>query len=146
MQCECDDDLANPYNDTLRGIIMRTLTTIALIAAASFSSLALAAPANPVIQSDTSSVSVTGSRAATYAVPQYEFDDYNGSFALSNGKRLTVSHNSTRFFAQIDKNKRFEIVPTGHKTFAAKDSDFEVRYDEFRDNRVNDVVVVAPRF
>lgn len=146
MQCQRHDDLAALTHATLRGTIMRTLTTIALIAAASFATLAQAAPANPVIQSDTSSVNVTGSRAATYNVPQYEFDDYNGKFALSNGKRLTVSHNSTRFFAQIDNNKRFEIVPTGHKTFAAKDSDFEVRYDEFRDNRVNDVVVVAPRF
>ena len=125
---------------------MRTLTIIALIAAASFASLAQAAPANPVVQSDTSSVNVTGARGATFAVPYYEYDEYSGQFSLSNGKRLTVTNNSTRFFAQIDKNRRFEIVPTGPKTFAAKDREFEVRFEESRHNGLDDVVVIAPRF
>lgn len=125
---------------------MRTLTTIALIAATTFASLAQAAPAAPAAQSDTSSVNVTGARTATYTVPYYEYDEYNGKFALANGKRLTVTNNATRFFAQIGKDRRFEIVPTGPKTFAARDRDFEVRFEESRHEGLDDVVVIAPRF
>ncbi len=124
---------------------MRKLSLVTLIAAASFASLAHAAPAPaPNTQIDPASVSISAPRGATYAIPEYEHEQYNRQFALANGQRLTVTASNSRFYAQIDKKAPFEIVPTGRNTFAGKHKAFEVRLDDYLGDRVHDVVLGVP--
>jgi len=124
---------------------MRPYILSALIAAASLAGLAHAAPAPaPATQIDPATVSISAARGATYVIPEYEHDDYNRQFALSNGQRLTVTASNARFYARIDKKEPFEIVPTGPNTFVGKHKAFEVRLDDFLGDRVHDVVVGVP--
>jgi hypothetical protein len=126
---------------------MRNFIALAFAATAAFATVAQAAPLSPVTQTDNSSVHITGTPSGRYQVYQTEFDNnYAGSYVLSNGKRLSVTSNNSRFFAQVDKGREFEIIPTGYKTFASKRADVQLKFDEYSANRTNDVVMVAPPF
>jgi len=114
---------------------MRTLIAIALVASASFATLAQAQ--TPAAQ-DSSSVRVSASRAA---MTEEQFADLSGKYMLTNGKRLTVSSNNYHYFAQIDGQREVEIVPTAHKQFAAINADMQINFDEMRGGQNTDVVI-----
>ncbi len=117
---------------------MRTLLAIALVASAGFATLAQAQTQDPA---DTSSVRIKGVVAARHVLTEEQFQDFSGAYALSNGKRLTVSGDNYHYFAQIQGQRKVEIVPTANKQFVALNGDMQVDFDEFRGDRVSDVVV-----
>src|SRR5690349_12370909 len=74
----------------LRGIIMRTLIAIALVASTGFATLA---QAQTSAAQDASSVRIQGVSSIRTPMTDEQFADFGGKYMLSNGKRLTVSSN-----------------------------------------------------
>lgn len=117
---------------------MRTLIAIALVASASFATLAQAQ--TPAAQ-DPSSVRIQGVSASRTPMTEEQFADFSGKYMLTNGKQLTVSSNNYHYFAQIDGQREVEIVPTAHKQFAATNADMQINFDEIRNGQNTDVVI-----
>ena len=119
---------------------MRTFTTIAIAAAAVFSTAAYAAPAN--VPAADSSVQIRGT-ASRVQMNDNDFASFSGQYQLSNGKKLTVSSNNSRYFAQIDGQREQEIVPTSGKSFMSTNTDLELKFDVERNGEASKVVVGA---
>ena len=118
---------------------MRTLHVLTIAAAASFATLGQAAAQATGTASTT--VQVTGTPGERYKVDREEFADYKGSYLLSNGKAMAVTSRGKRFYAEIDGERRAELIPVGPKVFVAPDSDVIMMFDEVYNGRRNDVVI-----
>ncbi len=127
---------------------MRLLTCIAISAAAA-AALIVAAPAGGQTPlpggTDPSSVTVQGAQPV-YQLDAKEFQDYRGTYLLSNGQRLTLSTSRKRFYATIDGYPQFEIVPVRHNTFVGRGNGLRMTFDEFHQSRTHDVVLTGPRW
>lgn len=117
---------------------MRTLIAIALVASASFATLAQAQ--TPAAQ-DPSSVRIQGVASGRTLMTDEQFADFSGKYMLTNGKQLTVSSNNYHYFAQIDGQREVEIVPNAHKQFVATNADMQINFDEMRGGQNTDVVI-----
>lgn len=121
---------------------MRTLHVLAIAAAASLVTLGQAAAQAPGTTGPASTtVQVTGTPGARYKVDREEFADYKGSYLLSNGKAMAVTSRGKRFYAEIDGERRAELIPVGPKVFVAPESDVIMMFDEVYNGRRNDVVI-----
>ena len=118
---------------------MRTLHALALAAAASFATLAQAAPQAP--DAPGSTIRVPGVPMAPYRIDSEGFSYYKGTYELSNGKYMVVSNRGKRFFADIDGERRAELIPVGRKVFIARDADMIMMFDEVYNGQMNDVVI-----
>lgn len=118
---------------------MRTLPIIAL-AAASFASLAPAAAQSPD-QTIGATIRVPAAQPLRYRVRMDEFDEQKGTFLLSNGKTMTVSNRGRRFFAEIDGERRAELIPVGRDVYIAPERDAIILFNEEVRGRVHDVVI-----
>ncbi|NML62901.1 hypothetical protein HHL21_17815 [Massilia sp. RP-1-19] len=122
--------------------IMRTSFAIALAAAASFVTFSQAAAqdAQAAPQSSTA-VQISGVSPAPYRMDREEAEEVKGIYQLSNGKYMRVATRGNRLVAEIDGERRSNLVPVGHKVFVAPVTDTVVAFDEPADGRMNDVVL-----
>lgn len=67
--------------------------------------------------------------------------DYKGTYLLSNGKTLSVVIRGKRAYAEVDKEPRIELVPSGTNTFIAKDSDMMYMFDQNYQGKKTDVII-----
>lgn len=118
---------------------MRTLHAFALAAAASFATLAQAAPQAP--DPAGTAVQVPGVPMERYRMNAEGFSYYKGTYELSNGKYMVVSNRGKRFFAEIDGERRAELIPVGRNVFIARDADMIMMFDEVYNGQLNDVVI-----
>lgn len=124
---------------------MRSLITLSIAAALGLAALGLASnaygqsPSSP----EQSSVRVSAS-LPTYRLDASAFEEFRGSYLLSNGQRLTLSKERKRYFATIDGQPRTEIVPVRHNAFVARDSGMRLEFDQFYGQRTHDVVLTTP--
>ena len=123
---------------------MRTHYLIAALAAAA----ALAAPGHVSAQSaietpalDTSSTVRIPAPAERYRLPPGDFKYYKGNYRLSNGKYMWVSDLGRRYFAQVDGERRVELIPVGYNVFVVRDSDRIVMFDQQYGGEHNDVLI-----
>ena len=121
---------------------MRTFTAIVL-AAATFSSAAFAAPVN--VPTAESSVQIKGTALRGVPMTENDFAGFEGQYQLANGKKLTVTNNNTRYFAQIDGQREVEIVPTSNKSFMSTNTDLELKFGVQRNGVADKVVVLGSR-
>lgn len=109
---------------------MRIQTTLTLLAAATLSLPAFAAP--PAAAADTGDAampSVHVVAGAAYKLRPIEFDGVQGSYALSDGRTLRVSSARHRLYAELDA-ARFEIVPVAQNVFASRDAALRLAFDQ----------------
>lgn len=134
---------------------MRTLIAIALVASASFATLAQAQSSTS--PADSSSVRIQGVPAARHMVTPDEFAQFTGKYALTNGKDLTVSSKNRHYYVELEGQQPVEIVPVGRTEFIAAGADMQINFDELRSSgeiaevvvrtgmRSNNVAVLASR-
>lgn len=121
---------------------MRTLYVFALAAAASFATLSPAAAQEPATAGTPSTtVHVTGVPGARYKVDSEELAVYRGTYLLSDGRVMVVRNRGKRFFAEIDGDRRAELIPVGPRIFVAPERDVIMMFDEVYNGRLNDVVI-----
>ncbi len=118
---------------------MCTFTTIAFAAATVFSTAAFAAPAN--VPSADSSVQIKGTAVRGVQMSENDFAGLAGEYQLANGKKLTVSNNNTRYFAQVDGQREVEIVATSSKSFMSTNTDMELKFGVHSNGIASNVVV-----
>ena len=121
---------------------MRTLYAIALAATASFAtfSQASAQPQGATPQPSTA-VQISGVPPAPYRLDRDAADDVKGVYELSNGKYMRVSMRGNRLVAEVDGERRTDLVPVGRKVFVAPATDMVVAFDEPAGAAMNDVVL-----
>jgi hypothetical protein len=119
---------------------MRNLLALALAAAAAFASVAPAAAQAPG-QTFGPIIRVPAPQQLRYRVPIEEFNDQKGTFELSNGKRMVVLNLGSRFYAEIDGERRAELIPVGRDVYIARDRDMMILFNEEANGRVHDVVI-----
>lgn len=124
---------------------MRSSITLSIAAALGLAAIGLASNAYGQLPPapEQSSVRVTAS-LPTYRLDASHFDDFRGSYLLSNGQRLTLSAEGKRYYALIDGQPRTEIVPVRHDTFVARSSGMRLEFDQFHGKRRHDVVLTMP--
>ena len=121
---------------------MRTLYVFALAAAASLAALSPAAAQAPATAGTPSTtVQVTGVPGARYKVDSEELAGYRGTYLLSDGRVMVVRNRGKRFFAEIDGDRRAELIPVGPRIFVAPERDVIMMFDEVYNGRLNDVVI-----
>ncbi|MCC6070008.1 hypothetical protein ACFSQU_03640 [Massilia sp. GCM10020059] len=121
---------------------MRTLYVLALAAAASFATFSTAAAQAPDAAGPAgTTIQVTGVPMARYRLDTEGFNYYKGTYELSNGKYMRVSNRGKRFFAEIDGERRAELIPVGRNVFIAPGADMIMLFDEVYNGRMNDVVI-----
>ncbi|NML62899.1 hypothetical protein HHL21_17805 [Massilia sp. RP-1-19] len=123
---------------------MRTFQLIAALAAAA----ALAGPGYASAQSgtdtpalDTSTTVRVPAPVERYQLPPRDFKYYKGNYRLSNGKYMWVSDLGRRYFAQVDGERRVELIPVGYNVFVVRDSDRIVMFDQDHNGEHNDVLI-----
>ena len=121
---------------------MRTLYAIALAATASFATFspASAQPQGAAPQPSTA-VQISGVPPAPYRLDRDAAGDVTGVYELSNGKYMRVSMRGNRLVAEVDGERRADLVPVGRKVFVAPATDTVVAFDETADGGMNDVVM-----
>ncbi len=74
---------------------------------------------------DANSINVPGQRIAPpakiYRMWTDDFHPYKGAYALSNGKALYLSNVGRRMYAQVEGQRKHEIVATAPDVFVALD-------------------------
>lgn len=124
---------------------MRTLCIVTALVAASLAPLAGAQDAGMPAPSSESQVRVPGAVTGRYKMDEAEFRDFRGKYLLDTGEVLTLTSTKKKFYAQIEDKPSIEIIPLAHNVFVARDADLKLLFDEFRNGRVNDVVVTSRR-
>lgn len=121
---------------------MRTLHALALAATASFATFAHAAPQAPgATGAAGTTIQVPGAPMAPYRLDSEGFADYKGTYELSNGKYMVVSNRGRRFYAEIDGERRAELIPVGRNVFIGRDADMIMMFDEVFNGQRTDVVI-----
>jgi hypothetical protein len=81
-----------------------------------------------------------------YPMDNAQFDDYRGSYTLSNGQTLHLSSRGRSMYAEIDEQGDHRIVATGRNAFVALDRKLKMRIDWRDDGSVGgEVTMVVPR-
>jgi hypothetical protein len=109
---------------------MRIQHTLSLIAAATLSLSALAAPPAAGTEAGDSampSVHVVG--GASYKLRPIEFEGVQGAYALADGRTLHVSGARHKLYADLGQAK-FEIVPVAQNVFASRDDALRLAFDQ----------------
>ena len=73
--------------------------------------------------------------------PPRDFKYYKGNYLRSNGKSMWVSDLGRRCFAQVDGERRVELIPVGYNVFVVRDSDRIVMFDQDYNGEHNDVLI-----
>ena len=120
---------------------MRTLTAIALAAAASLATFSHAAAQQVNTGEAATAVQISGVPLKPYRIDPEAEEDVKGIYILSNGKSMRVSLQGNRLVAQIDGQRRAALVPVGHKVFVAAGMDSILSFDEKIGDSVTDVVM-----
>jgi hypothetical protein len=121
---------------------MRTLHAIAIALAAAVSVATIApAAAQAPDQTFGPTIRVPAPQPLRYRVQMEEFNEQKGKFILSNGKSMTVTNRGSRFYAEIDGERRAELIPVGRDVYIARDRDMMVLFNEESNGRVHDVVI-----
>jgi hypothetical protein len=109
---------------------MRTQFVPILLAAATLSASAFAAPANTqdLGNAALASVPVVGS-SATYKLRPFEFDGVQGVYPLADGRNLRITTEHRKLYAQIGAEKS-EIVPVAQNRFATRDDSLRLEFDQ----------------
>jgi hypothetical protein len=109
---------------------MRTQLVLSLLAAATVSASAFAAPANTqdMEGAAVASVPVVGS-SATYKLRPFEFDGVTGVYSLSDGRNLRIVAEHRKLYAQIGTAKN-EIVPVAQNRFVTRDDSLRLDFDQ----------------
>ena len=127
---------------------MRTLHALALgfAAAASFATVSQASAQTPRATGPAgTAIQVTGVPLARYRLETEDVDYYKGVYELSNGKYMRVSARGKRLFAEIDGERRAELIPVGRNVFIAPGAETIMMFDEVHEGRLNDVVIKPRR-
>lgn len=123
---------------------MRSLLSLSVAAALGIAALGLTVNAYGQTAADVGdSVRIYGAQPK-YKLDTAAFQHYRGTYLMSDGKRLQLSAAGKRFYASIDDQPRFEIVPVGHNAFVARASGTRFLFDEFQGRRTHDVVMTMP--
>ena len=121
---------------------MRTLYAFALAATASFAVFSQAsAQTQGVAPQPSTAVQISGVPLKPYRMVREEAEDAKGVYQLSNGKYMRVSMRGNRLVAEIDGERRTDLVPVGAKVFVAPATDTVVAFDEPANGQMNDVVL-----
>lgn len=107
---------------------MRIQHTLTLIAAATLSLSALAAPAAPAM-GDAAMPSVHVVAGPAYKLRPFEYDGVQGHYALADGRNLRVSGEHRKLYAELGSDK-FEIVPVARNVFASRDDSVRLAFDQ----------------
>ncbi|MGZ8288520.1 MAG: hypothetical protein ACXWVD_09260 [Telluria sp.] len=67
--------------------------------------------------------------------------DYKGTYLLSNGKTLSVIIRGKRVYAEMDKEPRIELMPSGKNSFVARDTDMMYMFDQTFEGKRTDVII-----
>jgi hypothetical protein len=122
-------DLRDPFiNSTRRTDIMRNQLVFSLLAA-TVAGTAFAAPAASQEPQRAPQASAPTCASATYKLKAGELDGVPGEFALSDGRRLTVTHAYGKLFARVD-GARTEIVAVAPKRFVSRDDKLQLEFDQ----------------
>ena len=121
------DKIRNP-TDTI-GTIMRTLTLLTLLGAATLSAAALAAPSVTPDAGNTAMAAVQLVPGTPYKLRPVEFDGVQGTYKLDNGQTLKVSAEHRKLYVEIGRNKA-ELVAVAENTFVSRDEDMKVVFDQ----------------
>jgi hypothetical protein len=97
---------------------MRIASALTLIAAATVSFAASAAPANTTVDTNVASVAVAGH--GNYKLSQSEMAGVQGSYALEDGRTLRVTARQNHLYAELGDTKT-EILPVKRNSFASAD-------------------------
>jgi len=122
---------------------MRTLTIAAFFAASSIAAFAQAAPQTESMEQG-SEVQIRGQQPMRVKLDVAQFQDYRGTYELSNGKRMMLTNDRAHFYVQIEGQPSVEIVPAGRNRFVSKDNNINLRFEEFYGTQATDVVVRLP--
>ena len=121
---------------------MRTLYAIALAATASLATVSQAsAQTQGATPQPSTAVQISGVPPAPYRPDRDEVDDVKGVYQLSNGKYMRVSMRGNRLVAEVDGERRSNLVAVGPKVFVAPTTDTVVAFDEPANGQMNDVVL-----
>ena len=120
---------------------MRTLHVFTLAAAVSFATIAQASAQDPIAAGPAGTVQVPGVPMARYRLDAEGVTYYKGVYELSNGKYMRVSNFGKRLFAQVDGERRAELIPVGRNVFIAPGADTIMMFDEVYNGRLTDVVI-----
>lgn len=84
--------------------------------------------------------------ARYYYMESAQFDDYRGSYTLSNGQTLYLTNRGRFMYAEIDNQGDHRVVATGRNAFVALDRKLKMRIDWRDDGSVGgEVTMVVPR-
>jgi hypothetical protein len=107
---------------------MRILPVLAFIGAASVSLSAFADSSIPPAVAAGSLASVQVRAAHTY-LSKDDAEHMRGTFALTDGRTITVTNKQNRLFVDLD-GKREELVPAGATQFVTRDTGARIRFDQ----------------
>jgi hypothetical protein len=109
---------------------MRTQHTLALLAAATLSLSAFAAPPSATAETDDAAISSVHIVAGpAYKLHPSQFDGVKGTYTLSDGRTLRVTSAQRRLYAELGQG-RFEIVPVAQNVFASRDDGLRLAFDQ----------------
>jgi hypothetical protein len=120
---------------------MRYQYLLTLIGASAVSLSAAAAPASADVNPAITSVHVA---ADHYRMNAADFDRLRGTYALDDGRVLTVSTERRKLYANVG-GARTEIVPVRANVFASRDDSLRVAFDDTGWNTEVKVSSVAAR-
>jgi len=108
---------------------MRIQHTLTLIAAATLSLSAFAAPSAATTETGDSALSSVHIVASSYKLRPVEFAGVQGAYALTDGRTLRVSSAHRKLYADLG-DARFEIVPVAQNVFASRDDGLRLAFDQ----------------
>jgi hypothetical protein len=106
---------------------MRYQYLLTLIGASAVSLSAAAAPASGDVNPAITSVHVAADSG--YRMNAADFDRLRGTYALDDGRLLTVSTEHRKLYANVG-GARTEIVPVRANVFASRDDSLRVAFDD----------------
>lgn len=108
---------------------MRIQHTLTLIAAATLSLSAFAAPAATQDATSEAVATVPVVGKAQYKLRPFEFDGVQGTYALADGRTLHVSSEHRKLYARVGAAMT-EIVPVSQNVFASRDDGMRLQFDQ----------------
>jgi hypothetical protein len=108
---------------------MRIQQTLTLIAAATLSLSAFAAPSATQDATTEAMATVPVVGNAQYKLRPFEFDGVQGSYSLADGRTLRVSSAHHKLYAELGATKT-EIVPVAQNVFASRDAGMRLQFDQ----------------
>lgn len=120
-------------------IVLSAVTAVAIVVATP----AQGQDATTDLSAGTSSVRVFGT-PPIYRMNVKDFQDFGGTYLLSNGQQMILSSSQRKFYMALDGAQPVEIVPVSFNSFITRSTGVRLSFGRFHQGRVHDLVVSAP--